>query len=167
MWKLPPLNALRALETAARHLSFARAAEELGVTPTAISHQIRLLEEVTGQSLFRRRLRGGSGPDSNDSWYLRSARQGGRNPCAQRERSPALYSQICRPGLRCRAVEGSSPRCRWRSKTFLFVKVRPPRNPHGQPRCNRIPSGRRQTPAPAPYQSAFGRSSRSCMISIR
>src|SRR3984893_3872855 len=40
-----PLNALRAFECAARHLSFARAAEELCVTPTAISHQIRSLEE--------------------------------------------------------------------------------------------------------------------------
>ncbi len=57
MRKLPPLNALRAFEAAARHLSFAKAAEELAVTPTAISHQIRLLEEITGQDLFRRRPR--------------------------------------------------------------------------------------------------------------
>lgn len=57
MRKLPPLNALRAFEAAARHMSFARAAEELAVTPTAISHQVRLLEEITGQDLFRRRPR--------------------------------------------------------------------------------------------------------------
>jgi len=57
MRKLPPLNTLRAFEAAARHLSFARAAEELAVTPTAISHQVRLLEEITGQALFRRRPR--------------------------------------------------------------------------------------------------------------
>ena len=57
MRKLPPLNALRAFEAAARHMSFAKAAEELAVTPTAISHQIRLLEEITGQDLFRRRPR--------------------------------------------------------------------------------------------------------------
>lgn len=57
MRKLPPLNALRAFEAAARHMSFAKAAEELAVTPTAISHQIRLLEEITGQTLFRRRPR--------------------------------------------------------------------------------------------------------------
>ncbi|EIM27885.1 LysR substrate-binding domain-containing protein [Microvirga lotononidis] len=57
MKKLPPLNALRAFESAARHLSFRLAAAELGVTPTAISHQIRLLEESCGQSLFRRRPR--------------------------------------------------------------------------------------------------------------
>ncbi len=57
MRKLPPLNALRAFEAAARHMSFAKAADELAVTSTAISHQIRLLEEITGQELFRRRPR--------------------------------------------------------------------------------------------------------------
>ena len=57
MRRLPPLNALRAFEAAARHMSFAKAADELAVTPTAISHQIRLLEEITGQALFRRRPR--------------------------------------------------------------------------------------------------------------
>jgi LysR family transcriptional regulator, glycine cleavage system transcriptional activator len=57
MRKLPPLASLRAFEAAARHLSFERAAAELGVTPTAISHQMRILEEVCGQALFRRRPR--------------------------------------------------------------------------------------------------------------
>ncbi|TAN09717.1 MAG: LysR family transcriptional regulator [Rhizobiaceae bacterium] len=57
MRKLPPLNALRAFESVARHLSFRLAAAELGVTPTAISHQIRLLEDICGQSLFFRRPR--------------------------------------------------------------------------------------------------------------
>ena len=52
--RLPPLNALRAFEAAARHLSFTRAAEELDVTPGAISQQIRLLEEFAGTPLFRR-----------------------------------------------------------------------------------------------------------------
>jgi LysR family glycine cleavage system transcriptional activator len=55
MRKLPPLLALRAFEAAARHLSFKRAADELCVTPTAVSHQIRLLEDFCGQPLFRRR----------------------------------------------------------------------------------------------------------------
>jgi TolB-like protein len=54
---LPPLKALRVFEAAARHLSFKAAAEELGLTPTAISHQIRLLESVVGGTLFRRRPR--------------------------------------------------------------------------------------------------------------
>lgn len=52
--KLPPLHALRAFEAAARHLHFARAAEELGLTPTAISHQVRQLEEMLGVGLFHR-----------------------------------------------------------------------------------------------------------------
>ena len=54
---LPPLSELRTFEAAARHLSFKAAAVELGVTPTAISHQIRLLEKYCGQPLFRRRPR--------------------------------------------------------------------------------------------------------------
>jgi len=54
---LPPLNALRAFEAIARHMSFARAAEELHVTPAALSHQIRGLEEQLGLSLFTRRTR--------------------------------------------------------------------------------------------------------------
>jgi LysR family transcriptional regulator, glycine cleavage system transcriptional activator len=55
--RLPPLIELRAFEAAARHLSFKKAAAELGVTPTAISHQIRLLEQYCGRALFRRRPR--------------------------------------------------------------------------------------------------------------
>jgi LysR family transcriptional regulator, glycine cleavage system transcriptional activator len=57
MHKLPPLSELRAFEAAARHLSFKKAATELGVTPTAVSHQIKLLERYCGRSLFRRRPR--------------------------------------------------------------------------------------------------------------
>lgn len=57
MRALPPLNQLRAFEACARHLSFAMAAEEIGVTATAISHQIRLLEGHVGRPLFRRRPR--------------------------------------------------------------------------------------------------------------
>ena len=57
MNRLPPLVELRAFDAAARHLSFKKAATELGVTPTAISHQIRLLEQYCGCSLFRRRPR--------------------------------------------------------------------------------------------------------------
>jgi LysR family glycine cleavage system transcriptional activator len=57
MRDLPPLTELRAFEAAARHMSFKQAAAELGVTPTAISHQIKLLERHCGQPLFRRRPR--------------------------------------------------------------------------------------------------------------
>jgi LysR family glycine cleavage system transcriptional activator len=53
----PPLNALRAFEAAARHLSFKKAAKELHVTPGAVSHQIKVLEEHLGVTLFRRLTR--------------------------------------------------------------------------------------------------------------
>jgi LysR family transcriptional regulator, glycine cleavage system transcriptional activator len=54
---LPPLNALRAFEATARHLSFSKAAEELHVTPAALSHQIRGLEDMLELKLFHRRAR--------------------------------------------------------------------------------------------------------------
>src|SRR5262249_12624892 len=55
--RLPPLNALRAFEAAARLLSFKNAARELHVTPGAVSHQIKLLEDHLGVTLFRRLTR--------------------------------------------------------------------------------------------------------------
>ena len=51
--RLPSLNGLRAFEAAARHLSFTRAASELNVTQTAISHQIRRLEQELGRAPVR------------------------------------------------------------------------------------------------------------------
>ena len=53
-----PLNALRAFEASARHLSFTRAADELCVTQAAVSHQIKALEARLGVTLFRRSNRG-------------------------------------------------------------------------------------------------------------
>ena len=52
--RIYPLNALRAFEASARHLSFVKAAEELSVTPAAVSHQVKKLEEYLGLQLFRR-----------------------------------------------------------------------------------------------------------------
>ena len=57
MRKLPALNALRVFEAAARRLSFKDAADELHVTPTAVSHQIKLLEETLDVELFERSAR--------------------------------------------------------------------------------------------------------------
>jgi LysR family glycine cleavage system transcriptional activator len=54
---LPPLAAIRVFEAAARHLSFTRAAQELGMTQAAVSYQIKLLEERVGAPLFLRRPR--------------------------------------------------------------------------------------------------------------
>lgn len=56
--RLPPLTAIRAFDAVARHASFKLAAEEIGVTATAISHQIRVLEESLNQRLFIRSARG-------------------------------------------------------------------------------------------------------------
>ena len=56
--RLPPLNALRAFEAAARHLSFVDAADELSVTPAAVSHQVKALEAHLGVGLFQRLPRG-------------------------------------------------------------------------------------------------------------
>lgn len=55
--KLPPLNALRAFEAGARHLSFTKAAEEMHVTQAAVSHQVKALEEHLGYPLFKRMTR--------------------------------------------------------------------------------------------------------------
>lgn len=57
-YRLPSLNGLRAFEAAARHLSFKAAAGELGVTPGAVSQQVKGLETSLGVSLFRRLPRG-------------------------------------------------------------------------------------------------------------
>lgn len=56
-YRLPPLSALRAFEAACRHLSFKKAAEELHVTPAAVSQQIKALEDYLGLPLFRRLTR--------------------------------------------------------------------------------------------------------------
>lgn len=55
--RLPPLSSLRAFEAAARLRSFKKAAEELAVTATAISHRIRVLEECLDRPLFVRKVR--------------------------------------------------------------------------------------------------------------
>ena len=57
MKSLPPLNALKVFEAAARHMSFTKAAEELHVTPGAVSQQIKTLEDFIGGRLFRRTKR--------------------------------------------------------------------------------------------------------------
>ncbi|WP_407331214.1 transcriptional regulator GcvA [Enterovibrio sp. 27052020O] len=68
--RLPPLNSLRVFETAARHLSFTRAAEELFVTQAAVSHQIKALEEFLGLKLFRRRNRSLLLTEEGQSYFL-------------------------------------------------------------------------------------------------
>src|SRR6185295_9185940 len=86
---LPPLNALRAFEAIARHLSFAKAAEELHVTPAALSHQIRALEEQVGLSLFHRRTRAIELTDAGRLIYpgLHAGFQSVRNATGQLDRA--------------------------------------------------------------------------------
>ncbi|WP_218048180.1 transcriptional regulator GcvA [Proteus mirabilis] len=68
--RLPPLNALRVFDSAARYLSFTKAAEELFVTQAAVSHQIKTLEEFLGLKLFRRRNRSLLLTEEGQSYYL-------------------------------------------------------------------------------------------------
>ena len=72
---LPPLNSVRAFEVAARHMSISLAASELRVTPAAISHQIRLLEDHVGLPLFVRNGRGLALTDAGSAG-LRDLREG-------------------------------------------------------------------------------------------
>ncbi len=67
-YPLPPLNALRTFEAVARHASFTRAAEELCVTQTAVSHQVRALEASLGTTLFRRLPRRIELTDEGRAW---------------------------------------------------------------------------------------------------
>ena len=68
-YHLPPLTTLAAFETAARHLSFKDAAQELSVTPGAVSHQIKALEGELGTLLFRRKHRGVELTEDGESLY--------------------------------------------------------------------------------------------------
>ncbi|MBY6196293.1 LysR substrate-binding domain-containing protein [Vibrio hangzhouensis] len=66
--KLPPLRAVHCFESVARNLSFSNAAEELNVTQSAVSHQIRILEEYLGENLFIRQGRKLSLSDSGEQY---------------------------------------------------------------------------------------------------
>ena len=82
--RLPPHTAVRAFEAAARLGSFARAAQELFVTPAAVAHQVKALEDWAGGALFERHSQG-----------IRLTPHG-------RRALPALGSSACCPACRCR-----------------------------------------------------------------
>ena len=67
-FQLPPLAAVRVFEAAARHLSFTRAAAELGMTQAAVSYQIRLLEDRVGAPLFHRLTRKVALTEAGRAW---------------------------------------------------------------------------------------------------
>jgi LysR family transcriptional regulator, glycine cleavage system transcriptional activator len=110
--RLPPLTALRAFEAAARHMSFARAAAELNVTPAALSFQIKSLEEHLGQKVFRRLNRavalteagralqpGTSAGFSNLSMAWRAARRAGDANTLTVTAGPAFTAKWLAPRL--------------------------------------------------------------------
>src|SRR3954466_4763982 len=66
---LPPLDLLRGFESAARHLSFTRAAAELFVTQSAVSRQIQALEEFVGVPLFERRHKALTLTEDGQAYY--------------------------------------------------------------------------------------------------
>src|SRR5918996_3609704 len=71
--RLPPLDLLKGFEAVARHLSFTKAADELFVTQSAVSRQIRQLEEHLGVRLFERRTRAIVLTDAGYQYYLELA----------------------------------------------------------------------------------------------
>src|SRR5512142_2472165 len=66
---LPPLDLLRGFESAARHLSFTRAAAELFVTQSAVSRQVQALEEFLGVPLFERRHKALALPEAGQAYF--------------------------------------------------------------------------------------------------
>jgi LysR family glycine cleavage system transcriptional activator len=109
---LPPLTALRAFDAAARHMSFARAADELNVTPAALSFQIKSLEEHLGQPLFHRLTRAveltdagrALAPGAAEGFRLlasawRAARQSGHDTSLTVTAGPAFTSKWLAPRL--------------------------------------------------------------------
>lgn len=71
---LPPLNSLRAFNAAARRQSFAAAAAELGISPAAISRQVRILEETVGEAMFARNAHGVTLTRAGEKWLAASER---------------------------------------------------------------------------------------------
>ena len=107
--RLPPLNALRAFEAAARLESFARAADELAVTPGAISQQIRSLEEHVGAALFVREGRGLSLTEAG-----RAAANVASEAFETLERAVSLMRQPLQRRALTVSVAPSSPANGWR-----------------------------------------------------
>src|SRR5437763_14836261 len=86
--RLPPLNALRAFEAAARHASFSHAADELEVTHGAVSKQIRALEDDLGQPLFSRSVRQVKLTSAGEGVYGRDRTCAGTDCCHRGAAAP-------------------------------------------------------------------------------
>jgi LysR family glycine cleavage system transcriptional activator len=103
--RLPPLNGLRAFEAAARHLSFTRAADELGVTPGAVSQQVKALEVALGVALFRRLPRSLALTDAGEGYLPAITSAFETISRATEMNAPALRGRKWRLGIAPRIVK--------------------------------------------------------------
>ena len=119
-YRLPPLNGLRAFEASARHLSFKRAADELCVTPGAVSQQVKSLEASLGVQLFRRFPRGllltakGESylPSISSAFHAISAATDGLAPALKGRKLRVGFSPTLSPAIENLLRSGGWPRTR-------------------------------------------------------
>jgi len=108
-YRLPPLNGLRAFEASARHLSFKRAADELSVTPGAVSQQVKSLEAILDVQLFRRFHRGLLLTEAGEGYLPAISKAFHAIAEATEDLTPALKGRKLRIGVSPRLLEQSYP----------------------------------------------------------
>ena len=111
-YRLPPLNGLRAFEAAARHLSFTRAAAELGVTPGAVSQQVKSLEGALGVTLFRRLPRSLILTDEGEAYLPAISSAFDLISRATEKTAPALRGRKLRLGIAPRLLKSTTAAAR-------------------------------------------------------
>ena len=111
-YRLPPLNGLRAYEAAARHLSFTRAAAELGVTPGAVSQQVKSLEGALGVTLFRRLPRSLILTDEGEAYLPAISSAFDLISRATEKTAPALRGRKLRLGIAPRLLKSTTAAAR-------------------------------------------------------
>ncbi|HSS82461.1 MAG TPA: LysR family transcriptional regulator, partial [Reyranella sp.] len=122
----PPLNALRSFEAAARHLSFTRAADELCVTPGAVSQQVKALEKALGVTLFRRLTRSLVLTDDGEVYLPAIQSAFAIITKATDSIAPALRGRALRLGVSPQIVQMAAPavrKLRQAGKETVTVKV--------------------------------------------
>ena len=120
MAQRPPLTAIRAFDAVSRHKSFQRAAQELGVTPTAISHQIRALETRTNVQLFDRSPAGVT--------HTAQGKSLADDVCPAMEQIDQAFQRLLQPSNRTQVVLGAGPiiASRWLAPRLLDFSARHP-----------------------------------------
>lgn len=128
--RLPPFAAIRAFEAAARHLSFKEAAAEIHVTPSAVSHQIRTLEEFLGTALFLRdgnRIElTGAGHAYLDELTGLLDRLDASTQCVARTADDRPLTILCTPGFAARWLTPRLSRCPDHDRIALEVSTGAP-----------------------------------------